>query len=261
MSVTSLIDGLTTVASVRVNSGLHIGGRWRASEDDSRFDVINPSTGQPIAAIADATTGDALAALDSAHVAQPSWGRTSARQRAEILRAAFEAVIRRRDEFAAVITAEMGRPLAQSLAEVAYGAEFLRWFAEQAAHIHGEYGPSPHGDFDIMTTRVPVGPCLLITPWNFPLAMGTRKIGAALAAGCTVIVKPASQTPLTMALLVEVLVDAGVPPGVVNFVPTSRSTASNSPCCTYYSFSISPPSSSLSRSQAGHADLARRSAR
>jgi succinate-semialdehyde dehydrogenase/glutarate-semialdehyde dehydrogenase len=224
MSVTSLVDGLTTVASVPVNTGLYIAGRWRASQDASRFDVLNPSTGQPIAAIADATIGDALAALDSAHAAQPSWGRTSARQRAEILRAAFEAVIRRREEFASVITAELGRPYAQSLAEVAYGAEFLRWFAEQAAHIHGEYGPSPHGDFDIVTTRVPVGPSLLITPWNFPLAMGTRKIGAALAAGCTVIVKPASQTPLTMALLVEVLAEAGLPDGVVNFVPTTRST-------------------------------------
>ncbi|WP_197383654.1 NAD-dependent succinate-semialdehyde dehydrogenase [Mycolicibacterium mengxianglii] len=222
MDATISVDRSAVVAGVQVKTGLYVGGRWRASEDASWFDVVDPSTGKVIAAVADATPSDAIAALGSAAAAQASWGRSSARRRAEILRAAFEAVTARREEFASVITAEMGRPYAQSLGEVDYGAEFLRWFAEQAAHVHGEFAASPNGDFTIATTRVPVGPSLLITPWNFPLAMGTRKIGAALAAGCTVIVKPAEQTPLTMALLVDVLAQAGVPDGVVNFVPTTR---------------------------------------
>lgn len=222
MSMRVSVDGSALVAGIRVRTGLYIGGRWQESEDGTSFDIIDPSSGRSLAAVADATTGDALAALDTAHAAQAAWGQTSARRRAELLRAAFEAVTARRDDFAAVITTEMGRPYGQSLGEVDYGAEFLRWFAEQAAHVHGEFAPSPKGDFTIATTRVPVGPSLLITPWNFPLAMGTRKIGAALAAGCTVIVKPAPQTPLTMALLVEVLADTGLPDGVVNFVPTTR---------------------------------------
>lgn len=222
MTATVSVDGSAQVAGVDVKTGLYIGGHWRDSSGRSRFDIVNPSSGRPIAAVADATTDDAVAALDSAHAAQSTWGRTSARHRAEILRAAFEAVTARSEEFASVITAEMGRPYAQSLGEVVYGAEFLRWFAEQAAHVHGEFAPSPNNDFTIATTRVPVGTSLLITPWNFPLAMGTRKIGAALAAGCTVIVKPAPQTPLTMALLVDVLAQVGIPDGVINFVPTSR---------------------------------------
>ena len=222
MDTTISLDRSALVAGVHVKTGLYIGGRWHASDDGSWFDVVDPSSGKPIAAVADATAADAIAALDSAAAAQAMWGRSSARRRAEILRTAFEAVTARRAEFASVITAEMGRPYAQSLGEVDYGAEFLRWFAEQAAHVGGEFAASPNGDFTVATTRVPVGPSLLITPWNFPLAMGTRKIGAALAAGCTVIVKPAPQTPLTMALLVEVLAQAGVPDGVVNFVPTTR---------------------------------------
>jgi succinate-semialdehyde dehydrogenase/glutarate-semialdehyde dehydrogenase len=176
-----------------------------------------------IADVADANIDDAFEALAAATQAQETWGRTSPRARASILLSAFESVQERRQEIAAVITAEMGKPLAESLGEVAYGAEFLRWFAEQVAHVHGDYGRAPSGDFRIVTTKVPVGPSLLITPWNFPLAMGTRKIGAALAAGCTVILKPASQTPLTAALLVQILVDAGVPDGVVNFIPTTNS--------------------------------------
>lgn len=225
MSDTSTLTMQASVAGVRVKRGLFVAGEWRASESASWFDVVDPATGESLAEVADATISDAMAALDSAHAAQATWGGTSGRHRAEILRAAFDAVIERRDEFAAIITAEMGRPLDQSRAEVDYGAEFLRWFSEQAAHIHGEFGPSPRGDFTIATTRVPVGPTLLITPWNFPLAMGTRKIGAALAAGCTVVIKPAAQTPLTMALLVEVLIGAGVPEGVINFVPTSQAAS------------------------------------
>lgn len=213
------------ITSAGVPSGLFIDGTWREATDRSSFDVHDPANGAVIASVADATINDALAALTAAANAQTSWGATSPRGRAEILRKAYELIQSRREEIAAVTTAEMGRPLDQSLAEVDYGAEFFRWFSEQAAHLGGGFGAAPSGQFDILTTKVPVGPSLLITPWNFPLAMGTRKIGAALAAGCTVIVKPAGQTPLTMALLVDILTEAGVPAGVVNFVPTSGASA------------------------------------
>lgn len=212
----------TAVAGVAVPTGLFIAGEWRESRSQAHFDVHDPATGAVIAGVADATASDALDALDAAAAVQAQWGATSPRARAEILRRAFDLIQANRDAIAAVTTAEMGRPIDQSLGEVDYGAEFFRWFAEQAAHLHGEFGPAPSGQFDIVTTKVPVGPSLLITPWNFPLAMGTRKIGAALAAGCTVIIKPAAQTPLTMALLVRLLTEAGVPDGVVNLVPTSR---------------------------------------
>ena len=221
MTFTSTIALETVVADVAVPSGLFIDGTWRASETGAQFDVIDPATGSPIARIADASTNDALDALTSADRAQASWGRTSPRERAEILRRAFDLIQQNRTALAAVTTAEMGRPLDQSLGEVDYGSEFFRWFAEQTAHMRGDFASSPRGDFDILTTKVPVGPSLLITPWNFPLAMGTRKIGAALAAGCTVVIKPAAQTPLTMAFLVKLLVEAGVPSGVVNLIPTS----------------------------------------
>lgn len=211
------------IAGVRVPTGLFIDGAWRASESGETFDVSSPATGTVVTSVADASVRDALDALDSADRAQAAWARTSGRERAEILRTAFNLIQQNRDAIAAVTTAEMGRPIEQSLGEVDYGGEFFRWFSEQAAHVHGDFGSSPRGDFDILTTKVPVGPSLLITPWNFPLAMGTRKIGAALAAGCTVVIKPAAQTPLTMALLVQLLAEAGVPAGVVNFVPTSAS--------------------------------------
>lgn len=215
----------TVVAGVAVPTGLFVAGEWRPSRSGTRFGVHDPATGAVIAEVADATTDDALEALDAASAAQEAWGRTSPRSRAEILRRAFDLIQADREAIAAVTTAEMGRPLDQSLGEVDYGAEFFRWFAEQAAHLHGDFGPAPSGGFDILTTKVPVGPSLLITPWNFPLAMGTRKIGAALAAGCTTIIKPAAQTPLTMALLTRLLAEAGVPSGVVNLVPTSAAAA------------------------------------
>lgn len=213
------------VSDVAVPHGLFIDGDWRASSTGARFDVENPATGRSIASVADASSEDALDALASASGAQEEWARTSPRHRAEILRRAFTLIQERRNEFAAVITAEMGKPLAESLGEVDYGSEFFRWFSEQATQVHGDFGSNPAGGFRVITTKVPVGPSLLITPWNFPLAMGTRKIGAALAAGCTVILKPAAQTPLTAALLVEVLVEAGVPRGVVNFIPTMDAAA------------------------------------
>jgi succinate-semialdehyde dehydrogenase/glutarate-semialdehyde dehydrogenase len=200
-----------------------IAGRWRRTGEV--FAVTDPATDEVLSEVADVGAAVALTALDAADAAQPAWARTPPRQRAELLRRAFDAVTARADDVARVITLESGKPLREAKAEVTYGAEFLRWFSEQACRPAGTYGPSPDGSFRIVTTRRPVGPCLLITPWNFPLAMGTRKIGAALAAGCTVVVKPAPQTPLTMLLLAAILGEAGVPDGVVNVVPTSDAAA------------------------------------
>ncbi len=215
----------TTVASVSgVPVGLSTAGRWHSSSSDSTFAVHDPASGEVIAEVADATVSDGIAALDSAVAAQSGWAATTGRERAEILRKAFDGISARTEDIASVLTAEMGKPLQESRGEVAYGAEFFRWFSEQAAHVAGSYGSAPTGGCRIVTTEQPVGPCLLITPWNFPLAMGTRKIGAALAAGCSVIIKPAALTPLTMTMLVDILHDCGVPPGVVNIVTTSRSS-------------------------------------
>lgn len=200
---------------------LLIGGAWRPGERGD-FAVENPATGQEFARVADAGVADGLAALDAASRAARPWARTPARERAEILRRAFDVVCARTEDLARVMTLEMGKPLAQSRGEVAYAAEFLRWFSEQAAHVRGGYRPSPEGTLRQLVVRRPVGPCLLITPWNFPLAMGTRKVAPALAAGCTVILRPASLTPLTSLLFVKILTDAGVPEGTVNLITSSR---------------------------------------
>lgn len=213
--------GPARTAVSTVDTRLHIGGARR--ESDVRFGVENPADGTEIAEVADASPDDGKAALDAAVAAQPTLAASPPRKRAEWLRAAFDAVTARAEEFAAVITAEMGKPLAEARGEVAYGAEFLRWFSEQAASVHGEFGPNPAGTGRIVTTRRPVGPSLLITPWNFPLAMLTRKAGAALAAGCTVLLKPAPQTPLTAALFADVLAELGLPDGAFALLPTTRS--------------------------------------
>ncbi|NUR62234.1 MAG: NAD-dependent succinate-semialdehyde dehydrogenase [Catenulispora sp.] len=203
-----------------VPTGLLIGGQWRPAGDGATVDVTDPSTGGLLATIASASPEDGMAALAAADGAQASWARTAPRQRAEILRKAFELITARADDFALLMTLEMGKPLADSRAEVAYGAEFLRWFSEQTNRIAGRYSVAPDGAARLLVTKRPVGPCLLITPWNFPLAMGTRKLGPALAAGCTVVFKPATLTPLTSLLLAQTLIEAGVPDGVVNVIPT-----------------------------------------
>jgi succinate-semialdehyde dehydrogenase/glutarate-semialdehyde dehydrogenase len=200
---------------------LLIGGQWRKATGGREFPVTNPADGSELAAVADATPDDALAALDAAVAAQARWAATPARERSEILRRSFEEILARRDELARIITLEMGKPLADAHAEINYGAEFFRWFAEEAVRIDGGYKASPSGSGRIVVMRQPVGPALLITPWNFPLAMATRKIGPALAAGCTVVVKPAEQTPLTTLALAGILEKCGVPAGVVNVVTTS----------------------------------------
>ncbi|MCE3555798.1 NAD-dependent succinate-semialdehyde dehydrogenase [Pseudonocardia sp. RS11V-5] len=208
-----------------VPRGLLIGGAWRESSGGRTFTVEDPATGAVLGEVADASREDAVAALDAAAAAQGSWMRTAPRRRAEILRRAFEIVTERAEDFALVITLEMGKPLAEARGEVVYGAEFLRWFAEEAVRDYGRYGPSPEGTSRLLVQRRPVGPCLLITPWNFPLAMATRKIAPALAAGCTMVVKPAKLTPLTTLLFAQVLIEAGVPAGVVNVLPSGSAAA------------------------------------
>jgi len=207
----------------KVPDGLYIRGQWRQATGGRTFAVTDPSSGETVKEIADATVEDGTAALDAACEAFPSWSATPARQRAEILRRAFDLLTERKDDFALLMTIEMGKPLKESAGEVTYGGEFLRWFSEEAAHVQGRYGANPEGTGRMIVTQHPVGPCYLITPWNFPLAMATRKIAPALAAGCTVVVKPASQTPLTTSLFVQLLEDAGVPAGVVNVINTSTS--------------------------------------
>lgn len=208
----------------KIPTGLHIAGEWRSASDGALIDVEDPATGLTLTSVASASVQDGMDALDSAVAAQADWAATPPRERAEILRAAYELLTERADEFALLITMEMGKPLAQAKAEVAYGAEFFRWFSEEVVRIAGRWASSPDGNTRLLTMKQPVGPTLMITPWNFPLAMGTRKIGPALAAGCTMVVKPASQTPLSMLALTDLLREVGVPAGVVNVVPTRASS-------------------------------------
>lgn len=207
------------VAGVRPQ--LFIGGAWRDAEGGKTFTVEDPSTGNPLVQVADASVADGAAALDAAVAAQADWAKTAPRDRGEILRKAFELITERTDDLALLMTLEMGKPLSESKAEIAYGAEFFRWFSEEAVRIAGRYAVAPNGATRLLTLKQPVGPCLMITPWNFPLAMGTRKIGPAIAAGCTMVVKPAALTPLTMLALADILVEAGLPEGVLNVVTTT----------------------------------------
>jgi succinate-semialdehyde dehydrogenase/glutarate-semialdehyde dehydrogenase len=202
-------------------SGLLIGGEWRAAAGGATFGVEDPATGQPLARVADATPADGLAALDAAAAARAEWAATAPRERSDVLRRAFDAVLERRDELALLMTLEMGKPLAEAHGEVTYGAEFLRWFSEEAVRVHGRLTRAPEGGAELLVTRQPVGPCLLITPWNFPLAMATRKVAPAVAAGCTVVLKPAEQTPLTALAFAQIMLDAGLPAGVLNVITTS----------------------------------------
>jgi succinate-semialdehyde dehydrogenase / glutarate-semialdehyde dehydrogenase len=212
-----------------VPTGLLIGGQWRDSTSGERFAVEDPATGKTLTTVADASVVDAKAALDAAVAVQREWAATSPRTRGEILRRAFEAVHARADDFALLMTLEMGKALAESRAEVNYGAEFLRWFSEEAVRVDGRYTTAPDGGSRLLVTKRPVGPSLLITPWNFPLAMATRKIGPAIAAGCTMILKPADLTPLTSLLLAQVLLDSGLPAGVLNVIPTTSAAQTTEP--------------------------------
>jgi len=212
-----------------VPKGLWIGGATRSADGGRVLVVDDPSTGEPLAEVADASVEDGLAALTCAVSAQAEWASTAPRTRGEILRRAFELMSARADDLALLMTLEMGKPLAESRGEVTYAAEFFRWFSEEAVRVAGRWSTSPDGATRLMTMKRPVGPALMITPWNFPLAMGTRKIGPAVAAGCTMVVKPAAQTPLSMYALAAIMREAGLPDGVLNVVTTSRSAEVMSP--------------------------------
>lgn len=208
--------------------GLFIGGEW-VDGSAGTFAVHDPATGDVLVEIADASPEDGIRALDAAVAAQDAWAATAPRTRSDILRRAFDLLTERADEFALLMTLEMGKPLAEARGEVTYGGEFLRWFSEEAVRIAGRYGSNPEGTGRMVISQRPVGPCFFITPWNFPLAMATRKIAPALAAGCTVVVKPPELTPLTTLAFVQLLVEAGLPAGVVNVVTTTTSSAVSGP--------------------------------
>lgn len=216
-----LLDSLPT--------GLFISGKWREASGQGTFDVQDPATGKTLLSIADATPQDGMDALAAADEAQESWGSTAPRERGEILRRAFEAVHARTEDFALLMTLEMGKTLAEARGEVTYGAEFLRWFSEEAPRIAGRYSTAPDGKARLMVLKRPVGPSLFITPWNFPLAMATRKIAPAIAAGCTMVIKPATLTPLTTLLFAKILEEVGLPPGVLNVIQTSKASPVTGP--------------------------------
>jgi len=209
----------------QVPTELYIGGQWRAASGGGTLTVEDPSTTEPLIEVADAQEQDAMAALDAAAEAQAEWAVYPPRERGEILRRAYDAIVEQADDLALLMTLEMGKALAESRAEISYAAEFFRWFSEEAVRIHGRYMVNTTGKGRILTMRQPVGPCVFVTPWNFPTAMGTRKIAPAIAAGCTMVVKPAQQTPLSMLALAKILEQAGLPGGVLNVITAKRSGA------------------------------------
>jgi succinate-semialdehyde dehydrogenase/glutarate-semialdehyde dehydrogenase len=217
----SVLDGVRTQ--------LFIGGEWRDASGGDTLDVEDPSTGETLVSVADATPDDAKAALDACCAVQAEWAAHPPRERGEILRRSFETLVQRADDLALLMTLEMGKPLAESKAEIAYAAEFFRWFSEEAVRIEGRFAAAPNGVGRLITMKQPVGPCYAITPWNFPMAMGTRKIGPAIAAGCTMVIKPAQQTPLSMFALAQILEEAGLPAGVLSVITASSSSAVSKP--------------------------------
>jgi succinate-semialdehyde dehydrogenase / glutarate-semialdehyde dehydrogenase len=224
-----MLDAAEMALLESVPDGLFIGGEWRQAASGSTLKVYDPATGEAIKTIADAGVEDGSAALDAAAESAADWAETPPRERAEILRRAFDLIRGRQDEVALLMTLEMGKPLAESKAEVTYGSEFLRWFSEEAVRVFGRYGINPEGTGRMVVSQHPVGPCFLITPWNFPLAMATRKTAPALAAGCTVVIKPPELTPLTTLYFVKILAEAGLPRGVVNVITTSTSGKVSAP--------------------------------
>src|SRR4051794_24309450 len=202
---------------------LYIGGEWRDATGGATLEVEDPATGEAFAEVADATVEDAQAALAAAADKQAEWAATAPKDRSEILRKAYELIHERVDDLAVLMTREMGKPVAESKAEIAYAADFLNWFSGEALRVDGRYAVADKGTGRVIVMRQPVGPCLFITPWNFPMAMGTRKIGPAIAAGCTMVVKPAKQTPLSMLALAQILEEVGLPGGVLNVITASSS--------------------------------------
>ncbi|MCC3329915.1 NAD-dependent succinate-semialdehyde dehydrogenase [Nocardia abscessus] len=227
MLTESALSAAERAAIDTVPRGLFIDGQWRATA--RTLPVLDPATGAPLCAVADADPADGLAALDAACAAQPSWAATPPRERSDLLMRVHRALLAETDRLGLIATLEMGKPLAEARSEIAYAAEFFRWFAEEAVRLDGGYMPAPTGGSRFLVARQPVGPSLLITPWNFPVAMGARKIAPALAAGCTCVVKPAEQTPLSMLALAEVMAGAGLPAGVVNVITTADPAAVMTP--------------------------------
>jgi succinate-semialdehyde dehydrogenase / glutarate-semialdehyde dehydrogenase len=213
----------------QVNNKLYIGGEWRDATGGATLEVLDPSTEEPLCEVADATPEDAGTALDAAVAAQEEWAATPPNDRAGILWQAFETLMERADELALLMTLEMGKPVAESKAEIVYAADFFRWFSGEALRIEGNYKQFANGTSRVLVMKQPVGPCLMITPWNFPMAMGTRKLGPAIAAGCTSVVKPAQQTPLCMLALAQILEESGLPGGVVNVITTRSSGKATGP--------------------------------
>jgi succinate-semialdehyde dehydrogenase / glutarate-semialdehyde dehydrogenase len=213
----AVLDGVPT--------GLYIDGQWRPATGAGTLPVEDPATGETLTEVADAQPEDALAALAAADAKQAEWGAWAPRERGEILRRAYEALTAHADELALLMTLEMGKAVSESRAEIAYAADFLRWFSDEAVRIHGRYMVNTTGKGRILTMRQPVGPCVFVTPWNFPMAMGARKLAPAIAAGCTMVVKPAQQTPLSMLMLSRILQEAGLPQGVLNTITAHRSGA------------------------------------
>jgi succinate-semialdehyde dehydrogenase / glutarate-semialdehyde dehydrogenase len=213
----------------QVEKRLYIGGEWRDATGGGTIEVIDPATEEPICEVADATPDDAMAALDAAVETQAEWGSSAPNDRAGILWKAFELLMERADELATLMTLEMGKPVSESKSEIVYAADFFRWYSGEALRMEGNWKQFANGTSRVMVMKQPVGPALMITPWNFPMAMGTRKLGPAIAAGCTSVVKPASQTPLCMLALGQILAEAGLPGGVVNIITTSSSGETTGP--------------------------------
>ena len=213
----------------KVEKRLYIGGEWRDASGGGTLGVEDPATGETICEVADGTDEDAKSALDAAVETHEEWRDSSPNERSEILWKAFEELNERKDDLALLMTLEMGKPLVESEAEIVYAAEFFRWFSGEALRVRGDYRMAGNAASRVLVMRQPVGPCLMITPWNFPMAMGTRKIGPAIAAGCTSVIKPAQQTPLSMLALAQILEDCGLPAGVVNILTTSSSGETTGP--------------------------------
>jgi succinate-semialdehyde dehydrogenase/glutarate-semialdehyde dehydrogenase len=221
---------MSTEAAVieAVPKGLYIGGRWRGGSEGT-LAVEDPATQKTLCEVADASPQDAMDALAAAHEAFPGWRDTAPRERGDVLRRAYELITERTDDLALLMTLEMGKTLAESKAEITYAANFFRWYAEEAVRINGRFQVAENGAGRVLTMKQPIGPCVFITPWNFPLAMGTRKVGPAIAAGCSMVVKPAKQTPLSMFAMAQILEEAGLPGGVLNVVTASSSGSTMGP--------------------------------
>jgi succinate-semialdehyde dehydrogenase/glutarate-semialdehyde dehydrogenase len=227
--MTTITPSQEQAAVEAVPRRLFIGGEWRDASGGATLPIEDPATGESFTEVADATPEDAVAALDACVAVQAEWAAHPPRERGEILRRAFEQIVARADQLALVMTLEMGKPIAESKAEITYAAEFFRWFAEEAVRIEGRFATAPNGQGRLITMRQPVGPCYAITPWNFPMAMGTRKIGPAIAAGCTMVIKPAQQTPLSMLALAQILQEAGLPDGALSVLTSSSSSQVSKP--------------------------------